>query len=86
MPSSVDRGQHRLDVNREGQHCGCLMLFEATRRARLKLHRFGHIHEGYGVQEVTWGKSGEAKPEEGRCDGERDVCECSDHGSWGDGE
>ncbi|KAK0717545.1 Metallo-dependent phosphatase-like protein [Lasiosphaeria miniovina] len=38
-----------LDVNRQGNHCGCPILYDAIYQARPKLHCFGHIHEGYGV-------------------------------------
>ena len=37
------------------------MLYAAVREAKPKVHRFGHIHEGYGVQDVSWisGTNGE---------------------------
>lgn len=49
LPGSQD---YVLDVNREGNHCGCPMPYDAIRQARPKLHCFGHIHEGYGFQGV----------------------------------
>ena len=30
------------------------MLYEAIRQTRPKLHCFGHLHEGYGVQYMDW--------------------------------
>jgi Calcineurin-like phosphoesterase len=35
-------------------HQGCENLLRAVRRARPRLHCFGHIHEGYGAEVVTW--------------------------------
>lgn len=35
-------------------HQGCENLLRAVRRARPHLHCFGHIHEGYGAEVVTW--------------------------------
>jgi hypothetical protein len=39
-------GEYKLDINREGSHCGCPMLFEAMVLTKPKLHCFGHLHEG----------------------------------------
>jgi predicted phosphodiesterase len=36
-------------------HKGCKNLLRAVRRARPRLHCFGHIHEGYGAEVVAWG-------------------------------
>jgi len=33
---------------------GCDNLLRALRRARPRMHCFGHIHEGYGAQFVAW--------------------------------
>ena len=35
-------------------HKGCEKLLRAVRRARPRMHCFGHIHEGYGAQVVAW--------------------------------
>lgn len=35
-------------------HQGCENLLRAVRRAKPRLHCFGHIHEGYGVEIVAW--------------------------------
>ena len=35
-------------------NAGCKNLLQALRRARPKMHCFGHIHEGYGVEVVDW--------------------------------
>lgn len=43
-----------LDVGRRGEHCGCPKLFTAIVRAMPKLHCFGHIHEGHGIQSLDW--------------------------------
>jgi hypothetical protein len=37
-----------------GQRAGCPNLFSAVARANLKIHCFGHIHEGWGARLVTW--------------------------------
>lgn len=41
-----------LDMNLEGERCGCrdLSLRLASRSAKPRLHVFGHIHEGHGVR------------------------------------
>eukprot|EP01138_Halocafeteria_seosinensis_P015372 gb/GECG01015688.1/.p1 GENE.gb/GECG01015688.1/~~gb/GECG01015688.1/.p1 ORF type:complete len:257 (+),score=31.28 gb/GECG01015688.1/:1-771(+) len=39
-----------LDMNDEGQPCGCEELLRAVQeRVKPRLHIFGHIHEGYGT-------------------------------------
>ncbi len=39
-----------LDKNKEGRRCGCLDLgIRVDDLKQLKLHVFGHIHEGYGT-------------------------------------
>ncbi|KAK4444172.1 Ser Thr phosphatase family [Podospora aff. communis PSN243] len=53
LPSSC--GQYVLDMNEKGQHCGCKKLYKAISRTKPKLHCFGHIHEGYGAQDMDWG-------------------------------
>lgn len=45
---------HVLDEVRNSEHVGCEHLLRAMRRCRPKLHCFGHIHEGWGAQKVTW--------------------------------
>lgn len=37
-----------LDVNLEGESCGCPSLLSAVGKVKPKIHIFGHIHEGYG--------------------------------------
>lgn len=40
------------DKNLQGEAVGCLYLREAVeKRVRPRVHLFGHIHEGYGVEE-----------------------------------
>lgn len=41
---------YTLDLGHDGQHCGCLKLYQAIARTKPTLHCFGHIHEGYGAQ------------------------------------
>ncbi|KAI8934747.1 hypothetical protein NX059_008435 [Plenodomus lindquistii] len=48
-----------LDSLRSGEHVGCEHLLRASRRCRPKLHCFGHIHEGWGAQLVSWSESEE---------------------------
>ena len=38
------------DKNSEGEFAGCRDLTDAIAKLRPRLHVFGHIHEGYGVQ------------------------------------
>jgi len=35
-------------------HLGCGSLLHALKRCRPRLHCFGHIHEGYGANLITW--------------------------------
>lgn len=53
-PPLVPVTEYRLDLGRNGEHCGCSRLWAAIERARPRLHCFGHIHEGYGAQVVRW--------------------------------
>jgi len=39
-----------LDKNYNQMHCGCKSLLQRVMQVRPKLHIFGHIHEGYGVE------------------------------------
>jgi len=41
-----------LDVNKKGEHCGCVDLLDAVRRIKPRYHLFGHIHEGYGQSTI----------------------------------
>jgi hypothetical protein len=44
-----------LDVcEHDGNGVGCHALLRAASRARPKLYCFGHIHEGYGCNLMTW--------------------------------
>lgn len=52
--SSSNAAAYHLDLGRRGNHCGCPRLFDAIVRARPKLHCFGHIHEGHGIQSLIW--------------------------------
>lgn len=38
-----------------GGNVGCENLMRAVRRARPRVHVFGHIHEGYGAGRMDWG-------------------------------
>lgn len=40
-----------LDRTTEGVPAGCPKLLEAVQRKKPRIHIFGHIHEGYGMQE-----------------------------------
>lgn len=40
----------RLDLTEEGERAGCVDLLEAVRRTKPKVHIFGHIHEGRGIE------------------------------------
>lgn len=43
-----------LDRTGHGEDVGCENLLKAVARARPRLHCFGHIHEGWGAEKVTW--------------------------------
>lgn len=42
-----------LDLNIDGEHCGCGYMREYVDRVKPKLHCFGHIHESYGQYEQS---------------------------------
>ncbi|CAK3985440.1 related to metallophosphoesterase domain-containing 2 [Lecanosticta acicola] len=44
----------RLDKTKTGDLAGCPHLLRAAMRSRPLLHCFGHIHEGWGADRVTW--------------------------------
>lgn len=44
-----------LDTVVHGGSVGCEGLFAAVKRARPRVHVFGHIHEGYGALRGEWG-------------------------------
>lgn len=48
---------------------GCAHLFSAVRKARPKMHVFGHVHEGYGAEVVRWEDKGELPEDDGVDDG-----------------
>ena len=42
-----------LDTAMDGRSCGCEELLRHVReRVRPRVHVFGHIHEGYGAEEI----------------------------------
>ena len=41
-----------LDMCDHGERVGCEELYEAVKRVNPKLHVFGHIHEGYGIEVI----------------------------------
>jgi hypothetical protein len=43
-----------MDATFKGENVGCQHLLRAARRCKPRLHCFGHIHEGWGAQRVTW--------------------------------
>lgn len=47
---------HVLDQTERGSDVGCPHLLSAIARARPRLHCFGHIHEGWGVERGVWPK------------------------------
>ncbi|KAK3938754.1 Metallo-dependent phosphatase-like protein [Diplogelasinospora grovesii] len=73
VPSGA--AEYRLDINKDGLHCGCPKLFEAISRTKPKLHCFGHLHEGYGSQEISWHGEGEATLGEVRRQSQPLVCD-----------
>lgn len=47
----------RLDKTFRDEEVGCEHLLRAARRCKPRLHCFGHIHEGWGAQRVSWNPS-----------------------------
>ncbi|RFU25630.1 hypothetical protein B7463_g10702, partial [Scytalidium lignicola] len=47
-----------MDKTDDGFHAGCDNLLRAAARARPRMYCFGHIHEGYGLNLVTWKPKG----------------------------
>jgi hypothetical protein len=43
-----------LDTNMAGEQSGCDDLLAAVASARPRMHCFGHVHEGWGAELVTW--------------------------------
>ncbi|OIW33662.1 hypothetical protein CONLIGDRAFT_187018 [Coniochaeta ligniaria NRRL 30616] len=43
-----------LDTNTAGEQVGCDDLMAAVAGARPRMHCFGHIHEGWGAELVSW--------------------------------
>ena len=41
-----------LDLNREGIHCGCELLYERVKEIKPWIHAWGHIHEAYGQKSI----------------------------------
>jgi predicted phosphodiesterase len=41
-----------LDQTPQGEHVGCADLKEAVERVKPKLHVFGHIHHGHGMEKI----------------------------------
>ena len=66
IPSSVDivmtHGPPKgiLDCCPNGS-VGCPHLLHAVRRTKPLMHCFGHIHEGYGIEEIEWMKWGDGR-------------------------
>lgn len=46
--------QSHLGTTTTGFDAGCKSLLHALRRAKPRLHCFGHIHEGWGAELVEW--------------------------------
>ncbi|KAF4552024.1 Calcineurin-like phosphoesterase-like protein 1 [Elsinoe fawcettii] len=44
----------RLDLTLRGPKVGCPHLLAAVSQVRPRLHCFGHIHEGWGVERLFW--------------------------------
>ncbi|KAH8432461.1 metallophosphatase domain-containing protein [Aspergillus melleus] len=45
-----------MDYTLNRERAGCPRLFAAVRRAKPRMHCFGHIHEQWGAKLVTWKK------------------------------
>ncbi|KAK3650687.1 hypothetical protein LTR56_006092 [Elasticomyces elasticus] len=43
-----------LDQVNNGGYLGCRSLQRAIARAKPRLHCFGHVHEAYGAERITW--------------------------------
>jgi hypothetical protein len=42
------------DETSRDEHVGCQHLLRAAHRCRPRLHCFGHIHEAWGAERITW--------------------------------
>lgn len=51
LPGSAN---YMLDANLKQEHLGCSRLWQAVQNAKPIHHCFGHIHECYGAQIMTW--------------------------------
>jgi len=49
-----------LDATDRGDKAGCPHLLRAVMRSRPSIHCFGHIHEGWGSQIVSWSPDADA--------------------------
>ncbi|TEA14368.1 Metallophosphoesterase domain-containing protein 1 [Colletotrichum sidae] len=52
-PPLVPHRGYDLDVYDSGHH-GCVKLWNAVQRTRPLLHCFGHVHDAYGAQRLSW--------------------------------
>jgi Icc-related predicted phosphoesterase len=43
-----------LDKTKHGEHVGCEELLKSVDQIQPKIHVFGHIHEGYGIQKNSF--------------------------------
>ncbi|KAI8274479.1 putative rhamnogalacturonate lyase C [Colletotrichum sp. SAR 10_99] len=59
-----------LDRNAGGERIGSAGLFAAVRRAKPRLHCFGHVHRGWGAKLVRWRRSERAALADGLAAGE----------------
>ncbi|THW15787.1 Metallo-dependent phosphatase [Aureobasidium pullulans] len=53
----------RGDITPHG-NVGCPHLLKAVARAKPLIHCFGHIHEGWGAERVTWGDTPKREPQQ----------------------
>jgi len=60
-----------LDTTDAVDHKGCRHLAEAVRRAKPRLHCFGHIHDARGALRVSWEEQGVAPALKASDDGAR---------------
>lgn len=63
----------RLDRTSRDEFAGCKTVAETVRRTKPKVHCFGHIHEGYGAQLVTWTKPDERLEQAHRNEHQDDI-------------
>jgi hypothetical protein len=57
--------KYLLDSTPRNSNVGCPHLRKAIQRAKPRLHCFGHVHSGWGLQTVMWDQGGDEETDDG---------------------